>query len=600
MVPLVVQNRTQLAARIATIGLGAVLVFLAGFSLWSAITSEHAAAQLRNSKQLTTAYDQARFAMDDERLLEHEYMIGHNGDYTLARSAAIHRRFDAIASQVDRRLAEIARYGGPQDRRLARQLAAQQRAYHRRTDAVFNSAHMGNNAMAYVNGEAADKNFTRLRDEMSRVTDAHNAAALRQLNDLQDTEGSIRAATLPVIGLAMVLFGVFALIVRGYRRREAALTQAELARLERQAMIDNLTELRNNRAFEEDLAGNLARGARSQKPLTLVFLDLDGLKHTNDSQGHQAGDVRLKGLAHAMREAVRTADSAYRVAGDEFALILPETRAMGGLETAQRVQNALRRVTGGPATVTAGVAEAEPGIDPGELIRKADRALIEAKRDRRGVLIYSPEMDDGEGDGAGDFGRVALATVASALARAVDAKDSLTRSHSETVAEICALVATELGLSHNRIAQLRLAGLLHDVGKIGIPDAILAKSGPLTDQEFEVMKTHSIVGHGIVDATGLSEQANWILHHHERIDGGGYPDGLAGEEIPLESRIMLVADAYEAMTGDRPYRQGCPQDEALAELARHAGTQFDAYCVAALHSILASRTPGLPVSAIAG
>jgi Diguanylate cyclase, GGDEF domain len=306
MVRLVVQKRTQLAARIATIGLGAVLVFLAGFSLWSAITSEHAAGQLRISNRLTSAYDQARFAMDDERLLEHEFMIGHGGNYTPARSEAIHRRFDAIASQVDRHLAEIARYGGAHDRRLARQLTAEQRDYHRWTDAVFNSARMGNNAMAHMNGAAADKNFTRLRDEMSRVTDAHNAAALGQLNDLQNTEAGIRAATLPVIGLAMVLFAVFALIVRGYRRREAALTQAALARLERQALIDNLTALRNNRAFEEDLARHLARSSRSQKPLTLVFLDLDGLKHTNDSQGHQAGDVRLRGLAHAMREAVRS------------------------------------------------------------------------------------------------------------------------------------------------------------------------------------------------------------------------------------------------------------------------------------------------------
>jgi HD-GYP domain-containing protein (c-di-GMP phosphodiesterase class II) len=293
-------------------------------------------------------------------------------------------------------------------------------------------------------------------------------------------------------------------------------------------------------------------------------------------------------------------DGTYRLAGDEFALILPETRAMGGLETAQRVQKALRRVTGGPATVTAGVAEAGPGIDPDELIRKADLALIEAKRDRRGVLIYSPEMDHGEGQRAGDFGRVARATVASALARAVDAKDSLTRSHSETVAEMCALIATALGLNHNRIAQLRLAGLLHDVGKIGIPDAILAKPGPLTDREFEVMKTHSMLGHGIVDATGLSEQANWILHHHERVDGRGYPDGLAGEEIPLESRIMLVADAYEAMTGDRPYREGCPQADALAELERHAGTQFDVHCVAALQGVLGCRVPELSVTAIAG
>ncbi len=340
------KRRTHVAARAATVGLGAVLVFLAGFALWSAVTSEHAAAELRNSKQLTNAYDQTRFAMDDERLLEHEYMIGHGGNYTPARSEVLHQRFDALASRFDMRLAEIVRYGGVQDRQLARELAAVQRGYHHSLDAVFSSVRMGNNGMAQMNGAIADKDFTRLRNEISRVSDAHNAAALRQLNDLQNTEGRIRAATWAVIGFAMVLFGAFAFVVRGYRRREAALTQAQLARLERQALIDNLTELRNNRAFEEDLARNLARSDRSGKPLTLVFLDLDGLKQTNDAHGHQAGDERLRCLAHAMREAVRTADGAYRVAGDEFALILPETRAMGGLETAQRVQNALRRVTG--------------------------------------------------------------------------------------------------------------------------------------------------------------------------------------------------------------------------------------------------------------
>jgi diguanylate cyclase (GGDEF)-like protein len=594
------KRRTHVAARIATVGLGAVLLFLAGFAMWSAITSQHAAARLRKARLLSNAYEQTRFAMDDERLLEHEYLIGHGGNYTPARSEGLHRRFDALASQVDMCLAEIGQYGDAQDRRLARQLAAEQRDYHRWMDAVFASAQMGNNGMAQMRGTLADKDFTRLRDEMSRLTDAHDAAALRQLNELHDTEGRIRAATWVAIGVAMVLFGIFALTLRGYRRREAAVTQAELARLERQVLIDNLTELRNNRAFEEDLTQDLARSDRSGKPLTLVFLDLDGLKQTNDSHGHQAGDVRLRALADAMREAVRAADGAYRVAGDEFALVLPQTRAMGGFETAQRVQKALRRVTGGPATVTAGVAEAEPGIGRDELIRKADLALIEAKCAHRGVLIYSPEMDHGGEKRAGDFGRVALASVASSLARAVDAKDSSTRSHSETVAEICALVATELGLDPDRISQLRLAGLLHDVGKIGIPDAILTKPGPLTEREFEVMKTHSVLGQGIVGATGLSQQADWILHHHERIDGGGYPDGLAMEEIPLESRIILVADAFEAMTRDRPYRDGCAEAEALSELKRHAGTQFDPHCVEALENVLLGRSGELRLAAIAG
>jgi diguanylate cyclase (GGDEF)-like protein len=579
----------HVGARIATAGLGVVLVFLASFALWSAATSEHAAGQMRKSRLLSNAYEQTRFAMDDERLLEHEYMLGHGGNYTPARSEVLHQRFDAIAGQVDTGLAGIARIGDAHDRALSHQLAAEQHGYHQSMDSLFASARMGNNGMAQMNGAVADRDFARLRDVMSRVSDTHNNATLRHLNDLQLTEARIRSATWPVIGLALILFGLFGLIVRGYRRREAALTQAELARLERQALVDNLTGLRNNRAFEEDLERDLARIARSGEPLALVSLDLDGLKQTNDSHGHQAGDERLRALAHAMTESVRSADGTYRVAGDEFALVLSDTRAMGALEVAQHVQQALRRVSGGPSSVTAGVAEAGPGVDRDELIRKADIALIEAKRAHRGLLIYSPEMDQIGTERVTNIGRVEAQSVASALARAVDAKDSLTLSHSETVAELCALVAAELGLDASRIAQLRLAGLLHDVGKIGIPDAILNKPGPLTDQEFDCMKTHTALGHGIVEATGLSQHAEWILHHHERIDGRGYPDGLSGEDIPLESRIILVADAFEAMTAGRPYRDPRPVTEALVELNQHAGTQFDRRCVAALETVLSGR-----------
>jgi HD-GYP domain-containing protein (c-di-GMP phosphodiesterase class II) len=141
---------------------------------------------------------------------------------------------------------------------------------------------------------------------------------------------------------------------------------------------------------------------------------------------------------------------------------------------------------------------------------------------------------------------------------------------------------------------LRLAGLLHDVGKIGISDAILQNPGPLTPEEYDVMKTHAPIGHGIVWASDLREQAEWILHHHERVDGTGYPDGLAGDEIPLESRIILVADAFEALTSDRPYRPGRTEGAALAEIERGAGTQFDPACVDALARVLARRGTAAP------
>jgi putative nucleotidyltransferase with HDIG domain len=179
-----------------------------------------------------------------------------------------------------------------------------------------------------------------------------------------------------------------------------------------------------------------------------------------------------------------------------------------------------------------------------------------------------------------------LDRLATALAKAVDAKDSYTRSHCQTVSQFCAAIAIELGHGPERVAKLRLAGLLHDVGKIGISDAILRKPSALTDEEFELMKAHTRLGYDIVRGAELAEEARWILYHHERLDGSGYPHGLRGDEVPLESRVILVSDAFEAMTAGRPYRAGCPERKAFEELDRHAGTQFDPLCVAALRRAL--------------
>jgi putative nucleotidyltransferase with HDIG domain len=180
-------------------------------------------------------------------------------------------------------------------------------------------------------------------------------------------------------------------------------------------------------------------------------------------------------------------------------------------------------------------------------------------------------------------------TLANALAIAVDAKDSYTRSHCQTVSQLCALVAAELGLSPDRVVRMRLAGLLHDVGKIGVPDAILTKPGALAAEEFALMQRHAALGGEIVGAAELPEEAHWISHHHERYDGSGYPDGQRGDEIPLESRIILACDAYEAMTSNRPYRQAPGHAFAVGELRMHAGTQFDPHVVDVLCRALEVR-----------
>ncbi len=429
------------------------------------------------------------------------------------------------------------------------------------------------------------------------MTRLKSAQALSRLSSLEHLARSTTLATIVVIPFALGLFGLFAVVLRTYRRREEEATRAELSRLEQEALVDSLTQLRNHRAWEEDLAHDIALAGRSGQPLTLVLLDLDGLKQVNDGFGHQTGDERLRALAEAIREASRDSDRAYRIGGDEFALIVSDARAWDALRMAQRVQAALWQSTSGVQTVSVGLAEAGPGIDRDELVRKADVALLEAKATGQSAVVYSPEFDTRNTEPAAPVDRQHLNVLATVLARAVDARDSATRSHCETVGELCALIGADLGLDPERLAKLRLAGLLHDVGKIGIPDNVLKKPGPLDAAEYELMKTHSRLGYSIVQATKLEDEARFVLHHHERVDGAGYPGGLAGDEIPLESRIIFVADAFEATTADRPYRQAMSESDALAELAAHSGTQFDPVCVAALRRVLgatrgvASDTP---------
>jgi HD-GYP domain-containing protein (c-di-GMP phosphodiesterase class II) len=171
--------------------------------------------------------------------------------------------------------------------------------------------------------------------------------------------------------------------------------------------------------------------------------------------------------------------------------------------------------------------------------------------------------------------RAGLVNTVHALARAVDAKDGYTHSHSQRVARYAAELGRALGLPEPQLEQLRSAGVLHDVGKIGIPDAVLFKPARLDAGEFAVMRRHSELGRDIIAGAGLEEIGEWVLHLHERYDGRGYPHGLAGEAIPLASRILHCADALEAMTSSRIYRPGMPVEDALAELERGAGTQFD-------------------------
>ena len=395
------------------------------------------------------------------------------------------------------------------------------------------------------------------------------------------------AALSLLLGLGLLTSIVVVARLIGYRRRIERAREAELARLGHAAVTDSLTGLGNHRAFHENLERELQRRARSGSTFSIVMLDLDGLKQVNDSLGHEAGDEQIRALADCMRTTMRVIDSGYRVGGDEMMVLLPGQAAWGAYTFAQRLQREASRHRTGFA-VTCGIVETTEPEDADGLIRQADLALYEAKRSGRRIVVYSdslaPKPPEPSAQRATQHQQRLLAT---ALAQAVDAKDAGTRNHCETVSELSARIACTLGLDDARIERVRLAGLLHDVGKIGVPDRILRKPERLTPDEAATMSSHVRIGHAIVAAAELEEEARWVLHHHEHLDGSGYPLGLRGDEIPLESRIILVADAFEAMTSDRPYRKGCRDEAALAELQRLAGAQFDRACVEALHSSLA-------------
>ena len=369
-------------------------------------------------------------------------------------------------------------------------------------------------------------------------------------------------------------------------------------RLTDAARTDPLTGLLNRRGFEETFDMEVERARRNGRPLSVVAGDLDGFKLVNDRLGHHAGDEALQALAVDILKWKRRIDVAARVGGEEFALLLPDTDERGAFLVAERLRRAVQRTFAErpiPLTISFGIASSPDHGDESELLmRAADQALYAAKdmgKDR--TVIYSAEvagMLAASGRSA-ERGEMQLATVVG-LAEALDIRDTGTARHSQTVGRYARLMAEELGLGPDHVERIRVAGLLHDVGKIGISDRVLTKPGPLNESEWQEMRTHPEIAVRLLAHPEFDDLCSWIVAHHERPDGGGYPAGLEGESIPLEAKILAVADAYEAMTADRIYRPALGEEAARAELLTGCGSQFDEVVVNAFLRALDRQRDG--------
>jgi diguanylate cyclase (GGDEF)-like protein len=350
---------------------------------------------------------------------------------------------------------------------------------------------------------------------------------------------------------------------------------------------DLLTGLANRRSFARSLDAAVAAAATA--PFGLIMLDVDRFKRTNDTFGHKAGDDVLIGVVARMRDSCPDGATLARWGGEEFTVLLPGMRSDDVLRAvADDIRLAMRaeKITtwsGGIATtVSCGCVLSTGGGSADELLHEADAAMLRAKQTGRDRTLLAREASSARPEDKPE-----LLLLAESLAQTAGIREGVDEPHSGEVAALAGHIANELDLPAATVLRCRLAGWLHDVGKVAIPDRVLAKPGPLDAEERRLMMTHAAFGAELVARTpGIAESAGAVQHHHERWDGSGYPDGLAGTDIPIEARIVAAADTWNAMTQDRVYRRALDFEAAVAEVTRAAGSQLDPAVAEALLTVV--------------
>jgi diguanylate cyclase (GGDEF)-like protein len=437
---------------------------------------------------------------------------------------------------------------------------------------------------------------------------------LAPLPAMEPTSGWIATVVLPGIELVCIpLFGFLAFqsrdLVPAFRMYSVAtalivgvlvvrtlLTVIDNGQLLNRSVTDPLTGVYNHRHFHDRLLSAVSTAERFSEDVSVAVIDIDDFNRVNTSVGHALGDGALADVAMRIRSAVRGSDVVCRLGGDEFGIVFPATAPDAAFEVCLRVVDGMRENRGPhgrPVTVSIGVAGFPAhAADRDELLRMADGAQYWAKyHGKNQAVLYDSDVVtalDAEERIRGLQDGMHLSTVRS-LAAAVDARSPGMEHHSRNVAALSVLLARELALDDRTATLLEVAALVHDVGKIGVPDRILHKRGPLTPEEMLVVREHSILGERVLQSTKLDEVLPWVRHHHECWDGTGYPDGLRGEEIPLEARILTVCDAYDSITSEHTYREAMSKTAALQEIDLNLGSQFDP----ALGEVFLRMTAGL-------
>ncbi len=381
-------------------------------------------------------------------------------------------------------------------------------------------------------------------------------------------------------------------------RIESVLRNLELQeQLSTLAITDELTGLGNRRYFFDILEREMFKARMEGSYLSLMMLDSDHFKKVNDTYGHIAGDDILKQMGKILKENVSSPHIPARYGGEEFAVLMPKTKHLQAIKTAEGLREKIDQRQWKideeviSVTVSIGLAYTE-SYDSRELIARADKALCVAKRQGRNRFVCWEEIGAGQGlqieqadeysefqlkigSLAGDL-RAQFLEIIAAFLKAIEVKDSYTAAHSRNVQAYAAAIAEEMDVSEELKERLETAALLHDLGKVGIFDGILQKTDPLNEHDKQIIEQHSKTSVDILKPIGIFNQELLIIgQHHERFDGTGYPDGLKGEEICIAARILAIADVFDAITSQRPYRSAMPLEEAIREITDRCESQFD-------------------------